>query len=591
MNSIKKQLMVIVSLVVLISVGTLGAINLYFLNDIKNMTVQRTESKLFENYDLKIKNLVETAEGILEKNNQLYESGELSLKEAQTRAKESIRNLRYGKDDIGYFWIDSEEYVNILFPGSPESEGKSRKNLQDTNDKYIIRELVDGAVENGDTFLDYYFPKPGEEESSLKRGYTRHFKPWGWVIGTGNYVDDIEAVIDEFNTSITNKINNVTNLSIIAIIALIFLSLIVIFIYTTKLSNSIKTVRNSINKIANNDLTGKDLEVTEKHEIGDLKKYYNKMKNNLKELISDIRQESENLAASSEELTATSEQVSIASNEVAQTIQEIANGATDQAEETTEGAKDINVLGNIITSEIELVEKLNKSAKTVDELKEEGFVVLKDLEEKTTQNNEATNEVQDIIIKTNENADKIEKASDMIKNIAKQTNLLALNASIEAARAGEAGKGFAVVADEIRKLAEETNQFASEISDTIQNLNEMTEKGVVTMEKANEIVKKQMTSLDNTHNKFEGISDSIENVDNVVEKLNESTDNMISKKDQIINIIENLSAISEENAAGTQQASASVEEQTASMSQISEASEELAKLAEDMQSNISKFKI
>jgi len=324
-------------------------------------------------------------------------------------------------------------------------------------------------------------------------------------------------------------------------------------------------------------------------EIGIIANAIQKMRENLKNLIHEISEDAVNVAASSEELTATSEQVSLSSEEVAKTIEEIASGATDQARETTDGAMEINVLGEIIASEIELVKILNTSAIEVNRLKEEGFVVLKDLEEKTSENNHAAKEVHAIIIDTNENADKIESASDMIKGIAAQTNLLALNASIEAARAGESGKGFAVVAEEIRKLAEETNQFAGEISTTIANLSKMTEKGVTTMNKAGKIVEAQMLSLDNTHQKFEGISEAIEQVKHVVQQLNESTSTMMNKKNEIINIIENLSAISEENAAGTEEASASVEEQTASMAQISKASEELSKLAEDMQKSISKF--
>lgn len=591
MNSIKKQLMVIVSLVVLVSVGTLGAINLYFFNDIRSKTVESTETELFRNYDAKIKELVETAEGVLEKYNTLYEEGELTLEEAQNRAKEIIRVLRYGQDDVGYFWIDNEDYVNILLPPAPDAEGNSREDLQDTTGAYIVQELVDGAVSNGETFLDYYFPKPGEEEASLKRGYTVHFEEWGWILGTGNYVDDIQAVVSGFNEEITNEIDNVTRLSIIAIILLIGLSLVVIFFYTTKLSKSIRIVRDSIDHIANNDLTGKDLEITEKHEIGDLKSYYNKMKNNLQKMVSEINEQAMNVASSSEELTATSEQVSLASDEVARTIEEIANGASDQAKETSEGATEISELGDIINAEIELVNILSKSAEQVNALKEEGLAAISILEKKTDENNHATKEVREIIIETNKSADKIESASDMIKGIAEQTNLLALNASIEAARAGEAGKGFAVVADEIRKLAEETNQFAGEISNTIAELGEMTEKGVNTMAMASEIVKEQMMSLDNTNDKFEGIATSIEDVKNVVEELDSSTETLMRKKEKIINIIENLSAISEQNAAGTQQASASVEEQTASMAQIARASEELADLAENMQENMSKFKI
>lgn len=591
MNSIKKQLMVIVSLVVLVSVGTLGAINLYFLNDIRNKTVESTETELFSNYDSKIKEIVETTEGILERNNELYESGELTLKEAQENAKETIRILRYGKNDVGYFWIDNEEYELIMHPFNEEGEGNYRGDTVDKNGVEIIKELVNGSIEDGEKFLDFYFPKPGEEEATLKRGYTLYFEEWGWIIGTGNYVDDIQAIVDEFNNEITSEIDTVTILSIIAIVILIGLSLVIIYIYTSKLSKSIKAVRGSIDRIANNDLTGQDLEITEKHEIGDLKSYYNKMKNNLKKMVSEINEEAMNVAASSEELTATSEQVSLASDEVARNIEEIANGASDQARETTDGATEISELGDIINSEIELVDILNVSAEKVNRLKEEGLLALEVLEVKTDENNNAAKEVQGIIIETNKSADKIESASDMIKGIAEQTNLLALNASIEAARAGEAGKGFAVVADEIRKLAEETNQFAGEISNTIAELSAMTEKGVNTMAKASEIVKAQMNSLNNTNDKFEGIAGSIEDVKNVVEELNNSTNTLMDKKEKIINIIENLSAISEENAAGTEEASASVEEQTASMTQIAKSSEELAELAENMQISMSKFKI
>jgi methyl-accepting chemotaxis protein len=383
---------------------------------------------------------------------------------------------------------------------------------------------------------------------------------------------------------------------LLASIGFVIFGVFISIILGRSIARPITYLSNELIKISKYDLT----EVADKQgdkirkkedEIGQIANAIKTMRENLKNLIHEITNEAVSVAASSQELTATSEQVSLASDEVAKTIEEIAGGATDQARETTEGAEEINILGDIITSEIELVKLLNNSARAVDTLKEEGFIVLKELEEKTSENNETAKEVQEIIIDTNKNADRIETASDMIKNIAEQTNLLALNASIEAARAGEAGRGFAVVADEIRKLAEETNEFAEEISNTITSLSNMSHKGVKTMDKSAEIARQQMVSLDNTHDKFEGISKAIEEVEKIVESLNDSTEQMMNKKTQIINVIENLSAISEENAAGTEEASASVEEQTASMAQISEASEELSKLAEKMQKSISRFKI
>jgi methyl-accepting chemotaxis protein len=362
------------------------------------------------------------------------------------------------------------------------------------------------------------------------------------------------------------------------------------------IASPITLLSKQISKISEYDLTDDGMLASGKllhkqDEIGVIAKALQTMKQNLVGLIKEISADAINVAASSEELTATSQQSALAADDVAKTIEEIANGASEQAKETSKGAHEIGELADTISAEIELVKVLNKSAEQVNQLKEEGFVVLKDLEEKTDQNNAAARGVQAIIIETNQSAEKIEAASDMIKNIADQTNLLALNAAIEAARAGDAGRGFAVVADEIRKLAEQSNKFAGDISSVIIELSGKTTSAVTMMEDASHIVSAQMSSLKNTHHKFEGISEAVESVKSAVSELIVSTTYMTKKKEEIVSIIDSLSSISEQNAAGAEEASASVEEQTAAMAQIADASEDLAKLAEAMQKSISRFRM
>lgn len=327
-----------------------------------------------------------------------------------------------------------------------------------------------------------------------------------------------------------------------------------------------------------------------KDELGEITNSLVTMQMNFVSLIKNIFEKSQLVASSSEELTATSNEISIASEEVARTIEEIATGASDQARNTEEGAADINQLGKLIEKDQNLVKDLNSSTNKVDILKNEGVEALKDLVEKTKNNDKAIKEIHRIIINTNDSAKKIDNASQMIKNIADQTNLLALNAAIEAARAGEAGKGFAVVADEIRKLAEQSNEFTEDIANIITELTYETAHAVETIEKVDEIVESQTHSLEKTNRKFEGIDNAIENMKKVIRNINQSSKNMEDKKEQIIQIIENLSAISQQNAAGTQEASASVEEQTASMEEITSASKALAEVAEEMKESIAQFK-
>ncbi|SNT07172.1 methyl-accepting chemotaxis protein [Anaerovirgula multivorans] len=392
------------------------------------------------------------------------------------------------------------------------------------------------------------------------------------------------------------KVNSIVNRNLMMIIAFGALFFVILGTIMFNLSNYVVRTLNKakaqLNLIASGDLTGKiSLEdLNKKDEFGEINNALQDMQTSLEEMLKNISDTSHQVASSSEELTAISQQSAIAAEEVARTIEEIAKGASEQAKDTEKGATHINELGGLIEKDQQYVKNLNNSTDEVNKLKDEGFQILKDLVEKNKLSNKAANEVHEIIININESSEKIESASQMIRNISEQTNLLALNAAIEAARAGEAGRGFAVVADEIRKLAEQSNGFTEEIATVIQELTSKTGDAVNTMNEVGKIVTYQTESVEATNTKFEGISDAIERMQQVIADINRSGKGMEAKKNEIIDIIQNLSGISEENAAGTEEASASVEEQTASMEEISNASEALSKLAEEMQNSITKFR-
>ncbi|PKM51228.1 MAG: methyl-accepting chemotaxis protein [Firmicutes bacterium HGW-Firmicutes-7] len=394
---------------------------------------------------------------------------------------------------------------------------------------------------------------------------------------------------------ILKGVSELSQLLIIISFVFVVIGIAVAIVLGRSISKPIKHVVGIVDQIAQYDLiledNNKALGYTKRtDEIGVMAKAVISLQENLKELIKNIGATSEQVAASSEELTSTSQQSVTAADEVASTIQEIAKGANDQAKDTEQGAVHVELLGSIIEKDQILLAELNASADEVEQLKSEGFDILKILIEKTQITNQTAVEVRDIIVDTNESARKIEDASQMIKSIANQTNLLALNAAIEAARAGEAGMGFAVVADEIRKLAEQSNGFTEEIGKIIKELTNKSEQAVDTMEEVSGSLASQAESVEMTNTKFEGIASAIETVKRSITDLNQSSKEMGQKKNEIVGIIESLSAISEENAAGTQEAAASIEEQTASMEEIANASESLAKLAEEMQKSISQFK-
>jgi len=328
-----------------------------------------------------------------------------------------------------------------------------------------------------------------------------------------------------------------------------------------------------------------------KDEIGKMIAAMTYMQENIRDFIINTNDSTQQVAASAEELTAVSEQANIAAEEIAKSIEEIARGASDQATDTEKAAENVGNMGKLLQNDTEYMSELNQAAAQIDKEKEEGFQILGVLIDKSKKNSEATNAVYDIVLENSESAKKIENSSSMIQDIATKTNLLALNASIEAARAGDAGKGFAVVADEIRNLAEQTKNFTNDIKVVIEELKVRSSDAVNTIKDTKEIVLSQAESVGDTEKKFDGIAEAIDSVKEVIGRLNDSAQKMSESKDTIIDLTQNLSSIAEENAAGTQQASASMEEQAASMTEISNAADSLAHIAQDLQTQITKFKV
>ncbi len=374
----------------------------------------------------------------------------------------------------------------------------------------------------------------------------------------------------------------------------LIVTLIVGYIISCRLVGPIIKATKLVTKIADLDFV-KDDEQDElnkrKDETGEMSRAITVLRESLLKVISQIKEQGNILFDASEILSRNASETAITIEQVENAVHDMAAGASSQADETQKATDQIMVMGDMIEETSKAVTTLNDHAKQIKKSSEVATGILNDLD---TINKKASDSIDVIYSQTNttnESALKIKEAIALITSIADETNLLSLNASIEAARAGEQGRGFAVVATQIQKLAEQSNDSAKKIQETISSLIEDSTTAVRTMREVKEIIEKQNENVGKTNKIFSEVKEGIDNCIEGVQSILERTQKMDKARVKVVDIVHSLSTIADENATSTQETSASATEVSSIMSSVSGNASQLKEIANSLEKDMSVFKI
>ena len=389
----------------------------------------------------------------------------------------------------------------------------------------------------------------------------------------------------------------ITDITRQAIIFCIILSVVLgfsSFLMIDRLTKPIITISKIVGKFAKMDLTP-DPRLNKisrrKDETGTIGVALLSLREALAGIISDIQQQSALLYHTAESLSSNASVTSGTVQNVERAVSDIAANATSQAEETQKATDDILLIGNMVENTSSEVSSLRTIAQSIKSSSDHANSTLQELDSINQRAIDSINTIYEQTHTTNESALKIKEAASLISSIADETSLLSLNASIEAARAGEAGRGFAVVASQIQKLAEQSNQSASQIDTIIYALLEDSQNAVETMESVRDIMIQQNENVTKTGSTFSqvqgGISESVTNVDSIASR----TDQLNTARVNIVDVVQNLASIAEQNASNTQETSAAVLEVANVMQEISEHATKLQEIASALEANMNAFQL
>nr|WP_315020009.1 methyl-accepting chemotaxis protein [uncultured Aminipila sp.] len=554
--NIKTKLVLIFGVLILITVFIQGLVSFVELTKAHNAAIMAEQQK----FDSVIKTSTENLISVLDVNHQRYLNGEITHDEEMSAATKIVRDTRYN-DGNGYFWADLEDGTCVVHMKT-EYEGKQRYNEKDLEGNYFIQNIIEAGNHKNGGFTEFYFTKPDKEGSFKKRAYTEKYEPYGWYISTGNYYEDIEKIISQYQMA--------KELSLIGIIIcgilMGVLGIVSMVVIAGRMTKHLNNITQRLVLISQGDLHAPVPEVATGDEFETLASATKQTVDNLSGILYDIHDTMKNFSNGNFILGSTTEyqgdlsgindsihkfsihisntlsQINTSSDEVARGSVQVAAGSQTLAQGATEQTAAIQELSDFVSDMALNIQQTSQDAEQAKKIAEKASTSSAQGKQQMQKMIEAMNNISYA-------SSEIEKIIKNIEDIAFQTNILALNAAVEAARAGEAGKGFAVVADEVRNLAGKS-------AESVKNTSELIERSMAAISNGTTIVSETAESLNDIISSSEKSSQVIQHIADAAIVQEKSIGEVNSRLTQVSEVIQLNSATAEESAALSEEMSA-----------------------------------
>ena len=591
-SSLRMKFIVLMVGTSLVTVICITALWLQTLRMEARTQLENYRTQLLQDVDASLKNETQIVVSLLEKVYQQQQAGLLSEPEAKKLAADLVRDLRYD-DGKGYFWIDTADGVNVVLLGR-DVEGKSRIDLVDPNGVHFIQEMLKNGQQTGGGYTDLSFAKPGETTPLPKRNYTTTFAPYQWILGTGVWIDQIDALIAAQKEAIDADFYSSLRMTVLVSVLIEALCIALAIFFSNKLATPIAHVTNRLATLAQGDFrhnAALETKISSTDEIGRMSQALDTLQHNVRQMMKQAIEAAEKITTAVGQLNESADQSATVSSQVASSMSKVADSCNEQFAEMDRTKAQIGTLeqhmsafaGNL-SQTVDAVDGTNRAAAQGATRVNEAVLQMQRIAESVSRSAE-------VITVLGEESDKIGTIVDAIAAIADQTNLLALNAAIEAARAGENGRGFAVVAEEVRKLAEQSSTSADEITALITSIQEKAQNAVEAMQEGASQAQGGTEAVDAAGRTFKEIASMVEHVASESSAMGSRVHELEQSTHSIRDSAESMNKMSRSVAAESQTVSAATQEQTAAVQQIAAASRSLNEMSQAMHAAISKFKV